>query len=33
VRVIGSALLGAVFVALDRWQKDGGTSDLLALLD
>jgi AcrR family transcriptional regulator len=33
VAVVGSALLGAVSVALDRWQKDGGRSDLLALLD
>jgi AcrR family transcriptional regulator len=33
VQVIGSALLAAVSVALDRWQKDGGTGDLLALLD
>jgi AcrR family transcriptional regulator len=32
-RVIGSALLGAVTVALDLWQKDGGKSDLLRLLD
>jgi AcrR family transcriptional regulator len=33
VRVIGSALLAAVYVALDLWQKDNGNSDLLALLD
>jgi AcrR family transcriptional regulator len=33
VAVVGSALLGAVSVALDRWQKDEGRSDLLALLD
>jgi AcrR family transcriptional regulator len=33
MRVIASALLGAVTVALDLWQKDGGKSDLLALLD
>ena len=33
VEVVGSALLAAVFVALDRWQKDQGRSDLLALLD
>jgi AcrR family transcriptional regulator len=32
-RVVGSALLAAVFVALDLWQKDGGKRDLLALLD
>jgi AcrR family transcriptional regulator len=33
VRVTGSALLAAVSVALDRWQKGGGKSDPLALLD
>jgi hypothetical protein len=33
LRVVGSALLAAVTVALDRWQKDEGNSDLLALLD
>jgi AcrR family transcriptional regulator len=33
LRVVGSALLAAVSVALDRWQKDEGNSDLLALLD
>ena len=33
LRVIGSSLLAAVSVALDRWQKDSGKSDLLALLD
>src|SRR5262245_36217580 len=33
LRVVGSALLAAVNVALDRWQKDEGKSDLLALLD
>jgi AcrR family transcriptional regulator len=33
LRVVGSALLAAVSVALDRWQKDEGKSDLLALLD
>ena len=33
LRVIGSSLLAAVFVALDLWQRDGGKSDLLALLD
>jgi AcrR family transcriptional regulator len=33
LRVIGSSLLAAVWVALDLWQKDGGKSDLLALLD
>jgi AcrR family transcriptional regulator len=33
LRVIASALLGAVTVALDLWQRDGGKSDLLALLD
>ena len=33
LRVIGSAMLAAVFVALDVWQKDGGKGDLLALFD
>jgi AcrR family transcriptional regulator len=33
LQVVGSALLAAVAVALDRWQKDEGKSDLLALLD
>ncbi len=33
LRITGSALLAAVFVALDLWQKDDGKSDLLALLD
>jgi AcrR family transcriptional regulator len=33
LRVVGSALFAAVFVALDLWQKDGGKRDLLALLD
>jgi AcrR family transcriptional regulator len=33
LRVIGSSLLAAVFVALDLWQKDSGKRDLLALLD
>ena len=33
LRVIGSALFGAVTVALDLWQNDGGKSDLLGLLD
>jgi AcrR family transcriptional regulator len=33
LRVIGSALIAAVSVALDRWQQDDGKSDLLALLD
>jgi hypothetical protein len=33
MRVIGSSLLAAVFVALDLWQQDGGKHDLLALLD
>jgi AcrR family transcriptional regulator len=33
LQVVGSALLAAVSVALDRWQKDEGKSDLLALLD
>lgn len=33
VRVTASALLGAVMVALDRWQAADGTTDLLALVD
>jgi AcrR family transcriptional regulator len=33
LRVTGSALLAAVTVALDLWQKDGGKSDLFRLLD
>jgi AcrR family transcriptional regulator len=33
LRVTGAALLAAVSIALDLWQKDGGKSDLLALLD
>jgi AcrR family transcriptional regulator len=33
LHVIGSALLGAISVALDRWQGDDGKSDLLALID
>jgi len=33
LQVVGSALLAAVAVALDRWQKDDGKSDLLSLLD
>jgi AcrR family transcriptional regulator len=33
LRVIGSAVLAAVGVALDLWQKDDGKGDLLALLD
>jgi AcrR family transcriptional regulator len=33
LQVVGSALLAAVAAALDRWQKDEGKGDLLALLD
>jgi AcrR family transcriptional regulator len=33
LRVVGSSLLAAVSVALDRWQADDGKTDLLALLD
>jgi MftR C-terminal domain len=33
LRVIGSSLFAAVFVALDLWQRDGGKNDLLTLLD
>jgi len=32
-QVVGLALLAAVEVALDRWQKSDGKSDLLTLLD
>jgi AcrR family transcriptional regulator len=33
LRVAASALLAAVSVALDVWQRDGGKTDLLALYD
>jgi AcrR family transcriptional regulator len=33
LRVIASALIAAVSVALDLWQRDGGKDDLVALLD
>ena len=33
LRVAGSAMLAAVSVALEAWQRDGGKSDLLALFD
>lgn len=33
LRVIGSSLLAAVFVALDVWHRDGGADDMLALVD
>ena len=33
LRVVGSALLASVSVALELWQRDDGASDLLALLD
>ena len=33
LRVAGAALLAAVSVALDAWQRDGGKTDLLALFD
>jgi AcrR family transcriptional regulator len=33
VRVLGSAMLGAISVALDEWQREGGKPDLLALVD
>ena len=33
LQVVGSAMLAAVTVALDLWQKDDGKSDLLRLLD
>jgi AcrR family transcriptional regulator len=33
LQVIGASLLAAVWVALDLWQRDGGKSDLLQLLD
>jgi AcrR family transcriptional regulator len=33
MRVLGSAILAAVTVAADEWQRGGGKADLLALLD
>ena len=33
LRVVGSALLAAVSVALELWQRDDGATYLLALLD
>jgi hypothetical protein len=33
LRVLGSAMLASVSVALDAWQRDGGKPDLLELLD
>jgi AcrR family transcriptional regulator len=33
LRIAGSALLAAVWVAFDVWQRDGGETDLLALFD
>jgi AcrR family transcriptional regulator len=33
LRVAGSALLAAVWVAFEAWQRDGGETDLLALFD
>jgi AcrR family transcriptional regulator len=33
IRIIGSALLATVFVAVDLWQRADGKDDLLALLD
>jgi hypothetical protein len=33
LRVVGSALLAPVSVALELWQRDDGTTDLLVLLD
>jgi hypothetical protein len=33
VRVLASALGGAVIAAVDAWQKDGGKSDLLEIVD
>lgn len=33
LRVLGSALVATVFVAMDLWQRDGGKRDLLGLLD
>jgi AcrR family transcriptional regulator len=33
LRVLGSAMLAAVSVALDAWQRSDGKADLLALLD
>jgi AcrR family transcriptional regulator len=33
IRVIAAAMIGAVGVALDRWQRDDGNADLLQLVD
>ena len=33
IRVIGASLFAALSAALDIWQKDGGKSDLLAIVD
>ena len=33
LRVAGAAVLAAVSVALDAWQRDGGKTDLLTLVD
>lgn len=33
VRVVGLAIIGAVTVALEEWQRGGGESDLLGLVD
>jgi AcrR family transcriptional regulator len=33
LRIVGAALLAAVSVALDVWQRDGGKGDLIAILD
>lgn len=33
VRVVVMAIMNAAAVAMDRWQRDGGTGDLVALFD
>jgi len=33
VRVVGSAMLGAVAIALDHWQESDGKRDLIGLID
>jgi hypothetical protein len=33
LRVLASAILAAVSVALDAWQRDGGKADVLPMLD
>ena len=33
VRVVGSAMLSAVAIALDHWQESDGKRDLVGLID